>query len=128
MIYTSFPIVGVAPKKPGKLLAITILSLVAGVMNVLVCVLLILTICGAPLGIYAGIVGVFEIIYATKALPDPVKTDSLDKRLAIMQIVNIISGNMFSLIAGILTLIYFEDSEIRAYFATVNSNHGSLQP
>ncbi|NJM05737.1 zinc ribbon domain-containing protein [Candidatus Gracilibacteria bacterium] len=79
------------------------------------------TICAAPLGIYAIVLGVMEIMRATKILPDPVREVNTSRTLPIMQIVNIISGNVLSLVTGILTLVFNDDPEVQAYYRAVQA-------
>jgi len=70
-----------------------------------------------PLGAYAIVLGILEIIYATKILPDPIRISRPAKYLAIMEIVDIISVNLISLVVGILGLVFYDDAEVQAYFA-----------
>jgi hypothetical protein len=72
-----------------------------------------------PAGIYAVVVGVFEIIAALKLLPEPTTINEFPKYLAIMQIVNIITMNVFSTVTGILALVFANDPEVVSYFASV---------
>jgi hypothetical protein len=39
--------------------------------------------------------------------------------LAIMQIVNIVCGGVISLVTGILSLVFYNDPQVRAYFAHI---------
>lgn len=112
---------GALPMKPGKLQALAILNLVDGIINLLWGVGLVFTICAAPLGIYAIVLGVLEIMRATKILPDPIREVNTSRTLPIMQIVNIISGNVLSLVTGILTLVFNDDPEVQAYYRAVQA-------
>jgi uncharacterized membrane protein HdeD (DUF308 family) len=106
-------------QKPGKVQAIAIMCLIDGILNILWGIGLIFTLCGAPLGIYALILGIFEIIYSIKVLPDPIKTNKPNKTLAIMQIVNIITGDVISLIIGIITLVFYNEPAVQQYFDAI---------
>jgi hypothetical protein len=111
----------VLPIKPGKLQALAILNLVDGILNVLWGIGLVFTICAAPLGIYAIVLGVMEIMRATKILPDPVREVNTSRTLPIMQIVNIITGNVLSLVTGILTLVFNDDPQVQDYYRAVQA-------
>jgi hypothetical protein len=117
--------------KPGKVQALVIMTLIDGILNVLYGLILAVSMgIGAigtfgvtclcvPAGIYAVVVGVLEIINATRLLPEPPQTNEFPQYLAIMQIVNVISGNIFSTVTGILALVFANDPEVVAYFASV---------
>jgi hypothetical protein len=65
------------------------------------------------------VVGIFEIIFAAKLLPEPPKTNEFSKAVAIMQIINVLSLNILGIVTGILSLVFVNDPEVVAYFATV---------
>jgi hypothetical protein len=94
----------------GPILAVSMGILALGTVITCLCI---------PAGIYAIVVGVLEIIAATKLLPEPAKTNEFPKYLAIMQIINIISLNAFSTVTGILALVFANDPEVVSYFASV---------
>ena len=112
--------------KPGKVQAIAIMCLVDGILNILIgCSVSLILICGIvticciPIGIYPIVVGIFEIIYATKILPDPIRAFKPAQYLAVMQLVNFICAGIISLVVGILSLVFYSDAEVKAYFAAV---------
>ena len=114
----------VALQKPGYVQAIAIMCLVDGILNILwggglalTFTLGLVTICCAPLGLYPVVLGIFEIIYATQILPDPIRAAKPARYLAIMQIVNIITGDVVSATVGILSLVFYNDPRVQAYFA-----------
>lgn len=121
--------------KPGKIQALAIMTLIDGILNIVVVgfgwglgilgsvigtagVGFFVLIC-CPIPIYAIVLGILEIIAATKLLPEPAKTKEFPKYLAIMQIINIISGGIFSIVIGILALVFANDPEVLAYFQSV---------
>ena len=111
------------PPKPGYVQAISIMCLVDGILSILgggtlVVVYLcgIVTVCCTPLGVYCVVLGIFEIIYATKLLPDPIQPVPPAKYLAIMQIVNIINFDVIGLTIGIISLVFYSDAKVKAYF------------
>jgi hypothetical protein len=103
--------------KPGKLTAVAVVTLAAGVLNCLAGLVWILgcwTIICTP---FCITLGVFEILYAVKLLAEPVKVRELSRTMAVVQIVAIILLNPVSVTAGILSLVFAEDPEVKAYFA-----------
>jgi hypothetical protein len=117
------------PRKPDKVGAIAILCLVDGILNVVFGISWVFGIsvfgastCGLgciliPLGAYPLVLGILEIVYASKLLPDPPTAGEPARWLAVMQIVNVLWGQVISLVVGILLLIFFDDPEVRAYLA-----------
>jgi hypothetical protein len=106
--------------KPGKLTALAVLTLVAGVINCMTGLALVFgcwTIVCTP---FFVAMGVAEIIYATKLLPEPIKVPQLSPVMPILQIAAIILFNPVSVTAGILSLIFANDPEVKAYFAAQN--------
>jgi hypothetical protein len=119
--------------KPGKVQALAIMTLIDGILNIVVIgfgwglvilgsaftgVGLIMLLC-CPLPIYAIVLGILEIIAATQLLPEPAKVKEFPKYLAIMQIINVISGGIFSIVIGILALVFANDPEVVAYLQSV---------
>ena len=106
--------------KPGQLQTLGILTLIDGILNVLwgtgLTIILLGTIVCWPLGIYALVLGILEIITATKLMADPVTADKPPTWLSIMQIVNVPSGNLLSIITGILGLVFYNDVQVKNYF------------
>lgn len=120
------PIPPVSGYKPGKIQTITILLLVNGIMNILYAfsatAAIVLGTLGigllcAPLTILPGVLGVFEIIYASNLMANPPKAVKNLQTIAILEIVCIITGNAISLIIGIINLVFYNDTEVRAYLA-----------
>jgi hypothetical protein len=112
-------------KKPGQVQAISIYTLIVGIINILVGCGWMITIFGIPIGAYSIVVGILEIIYATKILPDPIKPIAPARYVAIMEIVNVVSFSFFSLAAGIISLVFYSDPKVIAYF---NHSTGQAAP
>ena len=70
-----------------------------------------------PLSLYPLILAFFEIQYAIKLLPQQPGPVEPAPWLAVMQICNAITGDVISLVAGVLSLIFFREPEVEAYFA-----------
>jgi hypothetical protein len=115
-------------QKPGLVTAIAVMTLVSGIVNLfwgfVASATALGTIVGViclPITILPTILGIFEIIYAAKLLstqPEPVQPST---PLAIFQILTIFYGNIFSVVVGILLLIFFNDVAVRDYFTRLNT-------
>lgn len=125
--------VNAIPQKPVRLQTLSFLCLIDGVVSICIGLFWLALICTAPLGIYGIIVGVFDILYALKIIPDPIKVDKQktntvtllqtsapNKNLAMMQVVNILSLNIFSFIIGMLSLSWIKERTFQEYFYTIN--------
>lgn len=118
-------------EKPGQITLLGILILVGGLANILIAGgITISVIVGTfgvgllclPVLILPAVLAVFEIIYSLKLLgtnPGPVKPN---QTLAILEIVSILFGNVFSLAAGIVGLIFYNDPKVKSWFARTGSN------
>src|SRR5512145_1718323 len=73
-----------------------------------------------PLLILPTILGVFEIIYAAKLMSNPPQAVQPSSTIAILEIVCILVGNIFSVVVGILALVFYNDQTVRDYFARLN--------
>jgi hypothetical protein len=118
------------PPKPGMVTAIAVLTLVNGILNILyglgVTASVVLGTFGigllcAPVTILPSILGIFEIIYASKLLSDPIQRVRPNQVLAILEICAIISGDFLSVIVGILALVFYSDTRVKEYFEKINS-------
>ena len=114
-------------QKPGKVQAIAIMTLINGVLNILVGIGITITvvlgtigvglIC-APVTILPSVLGIFEIIGATKLMANPPRKFNV-QTIAIMEIICIIVGNVPSLVIGILNLVFYNDPETRSFIDTL---------
>ena len=119
---TSYP-----NQKPGLLTTIAVMTLTSGIINLfwgfVASATALSTIVGIiclPITILPTILGVFEIIYAAKLLsaqPQPVQPS---QSIAVFQILTFLMGNIFSVVVGILTLIFYNDQSVKEYFARIN--------
>jgi hypothetical protein len=73
-----------------------------------------------PFAILPTILGVFEIIYAAKLLSNPPQAVQPSTNIAILEIVCILAGNIFSVVVGILALVFYNDLTVKDYFARLN--------
>lgn len=115
-------------QKPGLFTAIAVMTLTSGIINLFWGFIASATALGTlvgivclPITILPTILGVFEIIYAAKLLsaqPQPVKPS---QSIAVLQILTFLIGNVFSMVVGILSLIFYNDVNVREYFNQINA-------
>ena len=119
---TSYP-----NQKPALVTAIAVMTLISGIVNIFwgfvasatALSTIIFAFC-LPIAILPTILGVFEIIYAAKLLsvqPEGVKPS---QPIAIFEILMLFYFNVFSVIVGILTLIFYNDPSVKEYFSRIN--------
>jgi len=119
-------------QKPGKVQAIAVLTLASGITNILwplflilIYLIFVLATLGigiifcllVPLVILPMVLGIFEIIYAAKLLPTPIKPVKPSQSIAILEVICALTGNLIPVAAGIVALILYSDPEVKAYFA-----------
>ncbi len=117
-------------QKPGMVQAIAIMTLVNGILNILyglsvtagiVLGTVFVGIICAPVTILPVVLGIFEIIYATKLLANPPQPVKPSQTIAILEIATIVTGNVISAVVGVLALVFYADANVKAYFARLNS-------
>lgn len=120
-IYTPFD------SKPGLVKTIAVLTLVNGIVNIFwglvattTVTASVILICLAPLAILPTILGVFEILYALKLLAEPMRPVWPSQTIAILEILCLLTGNFFSMIVGILALVFYNDPQVKDFFARLN--------
>ncbi len=121
-----------ANQKPGLFTAIAVMTLTSGIVNLFWGFIASLTALGTivgvvclPVTILPTILGIFEIIYAAKLLsaqPQPVQPS---QPIAVFEILSFLFGNVFSMVVGILALVFYNDVAVRDYFAQLN---GAVPP
>lgn len=118
-------------KMPGKVSAITYMTLASGIINILSGLILtgsvILGTLGigllcAPITILPSILGVFEILYAVKLMANPPQPVQPSQIIAILEICCILLLGVLSAVIGILALVFYNDSEVKEYFERINSS------
>lgn len=113
-------------KKPGSLQALAIMTLISGILNCLAglsCLGLIVVTLGITLlpGLYLIVLGILEIIYAAKLLPDPIRAPKPSKSIAIMEIIAVLTGQLLAVVVGILALVFYSQKEVVDHFAQANT-------
>lgn len=74
-----------------------------------------------PITILPTVLGIFEIIYAAKLLSNPPQAVQPSQTIAILEIVCVLAGNVFAMVVGILSLVFYNDQVVRDYFVRLNS-------
>ena len=112
---------------PGLVKTIAVLTLINGIVNIFWGLIAAITvtasivlICLAPLAILPTVLGIFEIIYAVKLLNNPPQPVQPSTSIAVLEILCVLTGNVFSMIVGILSLVFYNDSQVKEYFAKLN--------
>jgi hypothetical protein len=120
------------PQKPTLVNVIAWMTLASGIVNLFwgfgLSLTVLATIVGVvclPLTILPTVLGIFEIIYAAKLMSNPPQAVQPSTTLAILEIVCVLAGNAFSVVVGILALVFYNDITVRDYFARLN---GPLVP
>ncbi|MBN2386923.1 MAG: hypothetical protein JXB85_07875 [Anaerolineales bacterium] len=132
---TSAPIIpaetpGYQPdEKPGLVTTLVVLTLINGILNILWglgaslgVTAGIVTICLVPLTILPTVLGIFEVVYASKLLSNPPQPVQPSQTIAVLEICCILVGNVVSLVVGILALVFYSDPVVKAYFAKINTH------
>ena len=78
-----------------------------------------------PFTILPTILGVFELIYAAKLFSNPAQPVKPSTNIAVFEIACLLAGNVFSMVVGILSLVFYNDTVVKEYFARLN---GTLVP
>ena len=112
---------------PGLVKTIGVITLISGIVNIFwgliataIVVPTIILACLAVFTILPTILGVFEIIYALKLLGNPPQPVQPSTTIAILEILAVLTGNVFSMIVGILSLVFYNDPQVKGYFAPLN--------
>jgi hypothetical protein len=114
--------------KPGKVQAIAIMMLVNGILNILAGLAItagvVLTSFGfgiicTPFTILPAVLGVFEVINASRLLTETPKPVKNLQTIAVLEIVAVICGSGLSLIVGILNLVFLSEPEVKAYLDSI---------
>ncbi len=73
-----------------------------------------------PLTILPTVLGIFELIYAAKLFSNPAQPVQPSTNIAVFEIACVLTGNAFAMAVGILSLIFYNDTVVKDYFAHLN--------
>jgi hypothetical protein len=115
-------------QKPNLIIVIAGTTLVSGIVNLFWGLVASYTAIGTIVGVVClpfaalpAILGTFEIIYAAKMLsnsPQPLRPST---NIAVFEILCLLTGNVFSMIVGILSLVFYNDVTVKNYFTELNT-------
>ncbi len=121
-------------QKPNLVTAIAVMTLLSGIVNIfwgliasLVVMATIVGVICTPFTVLPTILGVFEVLFAAKLLANPVQPVRPSPYIAAFEIACILAGNAFSMIVGILALVFYNDLMVKAYFDEINGPQGSAE-
>ena len=80
-----------------------------------------------PITILPTVLGIFEIMYAAKLMSNPPQQVQPSTNLAILEIVCILVGNIFAVVVGILALVFYNDLQVKDYFARLNGTFAPVE-
>ncbi|HUE99940.1 MAG TPA: hypothetical protein VMN99_11840 [Anaerolineales bacterium] len=114
-------------QKPTLIHVIAWMTLVSGIVNLIwglaasgtVLATVVGIVC-IPIAILPTILGIFEIIYAAKLMSTPPQPVQPSTNIAVLEIVCIVVGNVFSVVVGVLALVFYNDIAVKEYFAKIN--------
>jgi hypothetical protein len=66
-------------------------------------------------------------MYAVKLMSNPPQQVQPSTNLAILEIVCILVGNIFAVVVGILALVFYNDIQVKGYFAQLNGTITSAE-
>ena len=122
-------------QKPTLVQVIAWMTLASGIVNLfwgiiasLTALATIIGIVCIPFTILPTILGIFEIIYAAKLLSNPPQPVLPSTNIAVLEIVTILVGNVFSMVVGILALVFYNDLVVKDYFARLNGMPAPVTP
>lgn len=114
-------------EKPGKVQAIAIMTLINGILDVLWGITLtfgvavstfgIGLLC-APVTLLPTVLGIFEIVYASKLLGNPPRRYRV-QTIAILQIVAILFGDLIGPVIGIISLVFYSEPEVKHFIQSL---------
>jgi hypothetical protein len=79
-----------------------------------------------PLTILPTVLGVFELIYAAKLFSNPPQPVKPSTNIAVLEIAAVLTANVFSMAVGILSLIFYNDTEVKDYFTRLNGTPATV--
>jgi hypothetical protein len=114
-------------QKPTLVNAIAWMTLASGVVNLFwgfvassTALATILCFICIPITLLPAILGVFELIYAAKLFSNPPQVTKPSTNIAVFEIATILLGNVFSMVVGILALVFYNDLDVKDYFARLS--------
>jgi uncharacterized membrane protein len=114
-------------QRPNLVTIIAAMTLVSGIVNVFWGAIAsqgafasVIGIVCTPFTILPTVLGIFEIIYAAKLFGTPAQAVRPSSGIAAFEIAAILAGNAFSMVVGILALVFYNDLAVKSYFDEIN--------
>jgi hypothetical protein len=110
-------------QKPTLINVIAWTTLVSGIVNIIWGIAALGTFIGficAPFSVLPIMLGAFELVYAAKLFGAPTQPIKPSTNIAVFEIASILYGNFFSMAVGILSLVFYNDTVVKDYFARLN--------
>lgn len=73
-----------------------------------------------PITILPTVLGIFEIVYAAKLLGSAMQPIKPSTNIAVLEIACVLFGNVFTMVVGMLALVFYNDTAVRDYFNLIN--------
>ncbi len=115
-------------QKPALLTFVAVTTLISGGVNLFWGFVLSSTVLGSLLGIICipitilpSILGILEIILAARLLSTQLRSAQPSVPIAIFEILCFVYGNVFSMVVGILALVFYNDLAVKSYFVSLNN-------
>jgi hypothetical protein len=105
--------------KPSLLTAVGVMTMLSGLVNLGWGIAALGSLFGllcAPISVLPVILGSFEIGYGLRLLAVPDRGVRPATSIAVLELMCVLFGNLFSVVAGILALVFYNDLAVRAYF------------
>lgn len=107
-----------ADEKPGKVTSIGVMALVGGIISILIAVIWGgATCCIWPGAYYSLVIGILAIVKGSALLGDSARDHAPPIGTGVMLIINVINGDVMSVVLGILILVFCNDDEVTSYLA-----------
>ena len=114
-------------QRPSLINLIAAMTLVSGIVNVFwgmiashSAISTVIGILCVPITILPAILGVVEIVYAARLFGGPAQPTRPSTGIAALEIACILVGNAFSMVVGILALVFYNDLIVKRYFEEIN--------
>ena len=118
-----------AARKPEMVTAIAVMTLISGILNMAWSIgvfvgavilglgtFLIGCVC-LPLGLFPLGLGIAEIVYATRLMRNPAGSAVKPSyAIAVLEIIDMLVGNAFALVTGVMALIFYNNPSVRRFF------------
>ncbi len=116
-------------QKPTLINVIAWMTLTSGIVNLFWGIAALSTFIGficVPFSVLPIILGIFEIIYAAKLFSNAAEPVKPSTNIAVFEIASVLFGNVFSMAVGILSLVFYNDTVVKDYFARLNGTHAPV--